>query len=866
MVGRQRSIELALRAKSPAEAEKIRTAVKRELLRLPRRTASPAVGHYHHVQMTCPLECCKKCEEFTERDTKVDSLSVGVVETHKTKPKAPTIPPSPCCPICWMRCVRCCLPKIRTTDIHEQDIFHHSGTENIRVTSTPKSDISAMLRIWFFGGICGAHLFKANRVRQGILRLFLLFLIGMFALTASSVWFIQRLSVDWHLRNECPRNTYCTGNNNDHCGHTSSASCQACPSGKFSPAGSRWVEDCSRFFEATEGYCTDVPGGVMITTESECSAAAYTLRKNNNVESCGQESCGQSYTGMPIGCVDTRGWSVVLNAPSVDPVGGPLESAPCGKEQDFPWTGNCLCTTSTWSCPANEYCTNGNTDDHGGCLDGCTACPTGRFSPQGSKSETACTLYFMAISGYCSDVPHGAVITNGLACSAAAEALRKNNNVESCGQESCGQSYTGMPIGCVDTQGWSVVLKAPSVGGPLESAPCGKEQDFPWTGNCLCTTSTWSCPANEYCTNGNTDNHGGCLDGCTACPAGKISPEGSTSETSCFSYAYGTRTSGRCTDTAAWSLIPTEEECKTAAEMSGFIYEQSLYTEAPTGCFNYGGSIYFNTRDTTRSCSSAFSCLCRVSKDTRRSLRVDTPLHVHLQKSVFHIHSTVVENIWKFLQGIHSSSGIEKSIWSGVYSPKHQFGTGPEELLLKNITASQEDTMCFDWMRNKAGGSAAAAVAQHPAVEGDHAMPRRFLVVDRDYIVATLERQMWNGTLGVGIILVGLWLYDFTRLRSLLDTTFVEFASADDFVLSWAQPWECYLNNNVEAKQMLDLVHMFNRSHKVNRAGQGDGGGTLHTRTARVRRLSNLEQSPISEGEAKGSAVLVANPLNSNFG
>ena len=723
MVGRQRSIELALRAKSPAEAEKIRTAVKRELLRLPRRTASPAVGHYHHVQMTCPLECCKKCEEFTERDTKVDSLSVGVVETHKTKPKAPTIPPSPCCPICWMRCVRCCLPKIRTTDIHEQDIFHHSGTENIRVTSTPKSDISAMLRIWFFGGICGAHLFKANRVRQGILRLFLLFLMGMFALTASSVWFIQRLSVDWHLRNECPRNTYCTGNNDDHCGHTSSASCQACPSGKFSPAGSRWVEDCSRFFEATEGYCTDVPGGVMITTESECSAAAYTLRKNNNVESCGQESCGQSDTGMPIGCVDTRGWSVVLNAPSVDPVEGPLESAPCGKEQDFPWTGNCLCTTSTWSCPANEYCTNGN-----------------------------------------------------------------------------------------------------------------------------------------------TDNHGGCLDGCTACPAGKISPEGSTSETSCFSYAYGTRTSGRCTDTAAWSLIPTEEECKTAAEMSGFIYEQSLYTEAPTGCFNYGGSIYFNTRDTTRSCSSAFSCLCRVSKDTRRSLRVDTPLHVHLQKSVFHIHSTVVENIWKFLQGIHSSSGIEKSIWSGVYSPKHQFGTGPEELLLKNITASQEDTMCFDWMRNKAGGSAAAAVAQHPAVEGDHAMPRRFLVVDRDYIVATLERQMWNGTLGVGIILVGLWLYDFTRLRSLLDTTFVEFASADDFVLSWAQPWECYLNNNVEAKQMLDLVHMFNRSHKVNRAGQGDGGGTLHTRTARVRRLSNLEQSPISEGEAKGSAVLVANPLNSNFG
>ena len=534
MVGRQRSIELALRAKSPAEAEKIRTAVKRELLRLPRRTASPAVGHYHHVQMTCPLECCKKCEEFTERDTKVDSLSVGVVETHKTKPKAPTIPPSPCCPICWMRCVRCCLPKIRTTDIHEQDIFHHSGTENIRVTSTPKSDISAMLRIWFFGGICGAHLFKANRVRQGILRLFLLFLMGMFALTASSVWFIQRLSVDWHLRNECPRNTYCTGNNDDHCGHTSSASCQACPSGKFSPAGSRWVEDCSRFFEATEGYCTDVPGGVMITTESECSAAAYTLRKNNNVESWGQESWGQSYTGMPIGCVDTRGWSVVLNAPSVDPVGGPLESAPCGKEQDFPWTGNCLCTTSTWSCPANEYCTNGNTDDHGGCLDGCTACPTGRFSPQGSKSETACTLYFMAISGYCSDVPHGAVITNGLACSAAAEALRKNNNVESCGQESCGQSYTGMPIGCVDTQGWSVVLKAPSVGGPLESAPCGKEQDFPWTGNCLCTTSTWSCPANEYCTNGNTDNHGGCLDGCTACPAGKISPEGSTSETSMF--------------------------------------------------------------------------------------------------------------------------------------------------------------------------------------------------------------------------------------------------------------------------------------------------------------------------------------------
>ena len=67
----------------------------------------------------------------------------------------------------------------------------------------------------------------------------------------------------------------------------------------------------------------------------------------------------------------------------------------------------------------------------------------------------------------------------------------------------------------------------------------------------------------------------------------------------------------------------------------------------------------------------------------------------------------------------------------------------------------------------------------------------------------------------VGLIVLK-WLRDLMILRSLLDTTTVEFASTVSIVpTEWSEPWACYLNNQAEADSAIDLLRKFGRSYTL---------------------------------------------------
>ena len=269
--------------------------------------------------MTCPLECCKKYEEYTEQDTNIDSVSLSVVETHKTKPKKPTIPPSLCCPICWCSLIKClcrvCLPTIRATDVHEQDVFHHSGTETTNVYYMPNSDMNSLLRTWLMCGLFGGHLFKAGRFKEGACRVVLWCLIAFIivgligAIVAGAV-----IAGGDRINDRCPENSYCPSFSSSSCIDLSE--CEACPAGKFSRSGSG---QCTEYFVATSGQCEDVQGGVTITDEHKCKSALIWLTDHDYNDLC--IGCAQS--SMPRGCLDYGGHAVLNTLHDSD--------AECGK-------------------------------------------------------------------------------------------------------------------------------------------------------------------------------------------------------------------------------------------------------------------------------------------------------------------------------------------------------------------------------------------------------------------------------------------------------------------------------------------------------------------------------------------------------
>ena len=636
IVGRQRSIELAMKVATTKDADNIREAIKRELVRLPGyRSADPLLhAEFRHIKMNLPLECCAKYEEFTVQDTKIDRVSVAVTDTHKTKPQTPRIPVSLCCPVCaagpgkWL--CSCLLPKLRATDVHEQEIFHHSGTEMTNVFSAPNSDISSLMKIWCVGGLCGAHLFKARRIKEGLSRVVLFVLVVMICLALLAITIIP-LSP---MSSECAKDHYLRtiyGTN----GNT--FVCERCPSGKTAPAGS------------TSGYaCEKIP---------------------------------------------------------------PPEDSP---------------SCSFANCPVDSTAT----------VYGLT-----------------CEVYDCK-SDYCED----------------ARCKDDNNTYYTKTFSTCGSDVITLQADC---------------------------------------------------------------------------EEGARAE--------------EWEDTTA-NVIPVP-----------FL---------PRGCVGIGKhNLYFNlaTSSSPNSCSTFHPCICKRSNSARRFLTMlfgpttgesiasaFTPIFaasaytVRSISDVFLINRKSARSSVFFLDAENVRTNNDNTT---VYNNKNYN---------KNYTTTTtpQDSMCFDWMRNKALGNNDLNHDASSSYSPSRPL-RRVLVVDTDQLIASLKTNLTNGIMPFVMILVALWIYDFMRLRSFLDSTYIEFASADSFVLLWAKPWECYLKNDHDATQMLDLIHRFNRSHKVATRGDAKSAGGnndldfssasaqqhVRKRIARVRRLSSIQQRKRRTSSKANNAV-----------
>ena len=476
IVGRQRSVELAMRVTTPAEAQKIKTAIKQQLSRMPGCRNNPLLqAEYHHIKLKCPFEFCKKYEEFTEQDTKIDNVSLSVMETHKTKPQRATIPPSLCCPICWCslikRLCRCCLPKIRATDVHEQDIFHHSGTEMTNVYSMPNCDMSSLLRTWLIFGIFGGHLFKAGRFREGVCRIVLwgqlLFaLVGLLACTIA--WAVVS---GYEMPAKLSRDD-CTAQNYKN------------------------FPECGNYFVATAGRCEDTEGAATIRTETDCLDAVHSLGydDNHNFNSVCTGGCGLQFDDhVPDGCFYNEGYGPALN---LDQLGNSNNLAMCGSHSDYDYSNKCLCKGG--SCPKNTYCPS----ESKLCgLHDCVGCPDGTLSPPGATDISECIPYFVATSGLCEDVEGATTIQTEEDCLDALHKLGHDKFHGLC-TYGCGRDSDLMPDGCLHNAAYGGIMKHPvdsgsgsggsggsgvGSGGP---ARCGKREGVDESADCICKTSS----------------------------------------------------------------------------------------------------------------------------------------------------------------------------------------------------------------------------------------------------------------------------------------------------------------------------------------------------------------------------------------
>ena len=66
-----------------------------------------------------------------------------------------------------------------------------------------------------------------------------------------------------------------------------------------------------------------------------------------------------------------------------------------------------------------------------------------------------------------------------------------------------------------------------------------------------------------------------------------------------------------------------------------------------------------------------------------------------------------------------------------------------------------------------------------------------------------------------------LWFSDLFKLKSMLDTTYLIFTSTNMYTTNdyWTKDWECYLNNEKEARQAIKLLKLFTSSYQ-NKGGQ----------------------------------------------
>ncbi|KAL5246916.1 hypothetical protein ACHWQZ_G018950 [Mnemiopsis leidyi] len=299
---------------------------------------------------------------------------------------------------------------------------------------------------------------------------------------------------------QCPPNTF-----NMRFGMISVQSCQDCPAGTTSPAGSTSANDCK-----PDGSFVPV---VCDAGEFEVGGACQQCPENT-FSGAGDNSCSD----CPSGKISESGSSSMSDC----------QFAPCH-------SGSFMTSQGCRQCKANTYSRRGALS--------CSACPTGKVSSPGSTSVFDCHYApciagdYMTESGCqqceentysgpgaeaCTSCPDGKV-------SAAGSTLIDDCDFAPCsagdymtesGCQQCGENtYSGDGASsCTSCPDGKLSAAGSTSEGDCAYAPCS-------AGNYITESGCQQCGENTY--------SGAGASSCTSCPDGKLSAAGATSEADC---------------------------------------------------------------------------------------------------------------------------------------------------------------------------------------------------------------------------------------------------------------------------------------------------------------------------------------------
>ena len=359
------------------DSEQLVALIATELRNDPSMSTSNTVGDFHHVKTPALMKCCVNCYASTTTETRIDSLSIKVRKTIKSRRKKMCIPPSPCCPFCWMlRPISCCsFCYVQTREVTDQELYHKTAGRKNRIDDMPNTDFGSLVKIWFFGGLLGCHRFKVHHMGMG--KVFIALWIA--ALFGGAITGVINASIGGFgggggglfgangangancatCRDTCGFGRGCDpsecrryGGSYGYCGScksgtyqgstATSAPCKNCPTGYTSSPYKGFCQPVPApgnqglVYQDSEYSCSDVNGGVDLSRD-ECDEHANAYRQ------------GWTYTDGECTCSAEQG------------------AAYCS-------AGQIRCSIT---CPAGQYQNGGS----------CTSCESGTYQDQAGKSE-----------------------------------------------------------------------------------------------------------------------------------------------------------------------------------------------------------------------------------------------------------------------------------------------------------------------------------------------------------------------------------------------------------------------------------------------------------------------------------------------
>ncbi|KAL5246914.1 hypothetical protein ACHWQZ_G018950 [Mnemiopsis leidyi] len=351
---------------------------------------------------------------------------------------------------------------------------------------------------------------------------------------------------------QCPPNTF-----NMRFGMISVQSCQDCPAGTTSPAGSTSANDCkpdgsfvpvvcdagefevggacqqcpeNTFSGAGDNSCSDCPSGKISESGSSsmsdcqfapCIAGDYMTEsgcqqcEENTYSGPGAEAC----TSCPDGKVSAAGSTLIDDC----------DFAPCS-------AGDYMTESGCQQCGENTYSGDGASS--------CTSCPDGKLSAAGSTSEGDCAYapcsagnyitesgcqqcgentYSGAGASSCTSCPDGKLSAAGATSEADCEyaPCSAGDYMTESGCQQCGENtFSGAGASsCTNCPDGKLSAAGSTSEDDCEYAPCS-------AGDYMTESGCQQCGENTY--------SGARASTCTSCPDGKVSPAGSTSESDCY--------------------------------------------------------------------------------------------------------------------------------------------------------------------------------------------------------------------------------------------------------------------------------------------------------------------------------------------